>query len=111
MEHTIAATAALILAVFLIIMGIFALTGSFPKPEEVLAAENSAETPVKSETAYTLGIYEGKLALFMNESRYPLKIYEVSARTLPEFDQTRLAEGIEIFSEEQLFSLIEDFTS
>ncbi len=111
MEHTLAITTALILVVSLLIIGIFALTGSFALPKEALAAENSAETETPKESIYILGIYNGKLALFNGESRYPLKIYDLWVRSLPSSDISRLEEGIKIFSEEQLFSIIEDFTS
>ena len=111
MEHTFAATAAMLILVFLAVIGLFLLTGSFEAEEEVLAAENSASASETEPPEMCLGIFEGKLALFIGESPYPNVIYDFFARTLPEEDRIRLAEGIKISSEEELEALLEDYMS
>ena len=58
-----------------------------------------------------LGTFEGKLALFVGKSPYPNRIFDFMVRTLPLEDQSRLAEGIKISSEEELELLLEDFMS
>ena len=111
MEHSFAAAAALLLAVFLIVFGIFALEDHF-SPEETLSHEEEISIDEKpEEEKMLLGIFEGKLALFVGESPYPNKIYDFLTRTLPEKDRKSLSEGIEINSEEELKALLEDFMS
>lgn len=112
MEHTFSVTAALLGAVAAGVIGAFALTGFFENEEQVLAAENSlSEETVSEEQKMFLGVFEGKLALFIGESPYPNIVYDFLTRTLPAEDQNRLSEGIEISSESELQSLLEDFMS
>lgn len=112
MEHTFSAAAALLFLVAVAVIGLFSFAGAFSVTEEASAAENSvSEESAPQEQKIVLGIFEGKLALFIGESPYPNKVYDFMARTLPEEDQKRLSEGIEIASEEELLSLLEDYMS
>ena len=112
MEHTFSITAALLWATALAVIGLFAVTGFFENKERVLAAENPAsEESAPQQQKMSLGVFEGKLALFIGESPYPNIVYDFLTRTLPEEDQNRLGEGIEVSSEEELQSLLEDFMS
>ena len=58
---------------------------------------------------YILKSYEGKIALFTNDSSEPLKVYEVYIRNLPEQDIKELQNGIKAENEEELSRLLEDF--
>ncbi len=112
MEHTFSAAAMLLALTAAAVIGLFALTGYFGNSEETLAAESSfPEQSEESARKMSLGIFDGKLALYIGESPYPNTVYDFMARTLPEEDQKRLSEGIEISSEEELQSLLEDFMS
>lgn len=99
MEHTFAVTAALIIATSVFVAGAFALTG--PSEEEKTAAVIEAENEMPREEApeMKLGIFEGKLALFIGKSRYPNTVYDFFVRNLPQEDQNLLSEGIKISSE------------
>ncbi len=112
MEHTLAITVCALLLTAVLVLGLFALTGFFSLPEETaLAAENSAIAEEPAPQKLVLGIFEEKLALFVGTSPYPNKIYDFYARNLPLEDRERLLKGIEVASEEELFALLEDFTS
>ena len=111
MEHTFSATAALLFLVAAAVIGLFLLTGSFRPEEEVLPTENSVSASESKPQEMFLGIFEGKLALFIGESPYPNKVYDFMARVLPAEDQKRLSEGIKISSEEELEALLEDYMS
>ena len=61
--------------------------------------------------AYTLGVWEGRLAVFEGEAAFPMKLYEVAVASLPTAEQDRLREGVGVNSLEELQQLLEDYTS
>ena len=111
MEHTFAMTAALIIATSVFVAGAFALadTAEEEKSAAVIEAEN--EMPQEETPEMMLGIFEGKLALYIGKSRYPDTVYDFFVRNLPPEDQNLLSEGIKISSEEELSKILEDFMS
>lgn len=112
LEHSFSATLALLFVTAGAIIGMFALSPAEPENRENLPASNEEyeEAPEK-EPEMKLGVFEGKLALFIGESPYPNKIYDFSIRTLPEEDKLLLEKGMKISSEEELLRLLEDLTS
>lgn len=73
-----------------------------------------AELPRGADTTFdtqVLGQWEGKLARFTSHSDTPAQIYDVPIASLPEDVQQQLSQGITVTSEEQLVSLLENFTS
>ena len=110
MEHTLAVTVAALLLVSVLILSAFALSGAFPPEEE--AAKLQSGVPIeKEETKMILGAYQGRLALYIGDGRYPNEVYETWIRSLPEEDQKRIGEGIPVSSEAELALLLEDLTS
>ena len=69
------------------------------------------EPPVSQAALYTIGVWEGQLAVFQSGEPEPDSVYDVFVATLPAEEQTRLEQGIPVYSEEQLTSLLEDYTS
>lgn len=61
--------------------------------------------------AYTLGEWEGQLAVFEGEDTFPQKLYDVAVAALPRSEQERLKNGIAVANEEELQRLLEDYTS
>jgi len=59
--------------------------------------------------AYTLREYHGKIGVFRHDQTVPEKIINTAVNALPEFDRQSLADGIEVYSQEELARLIEDF--
>ncbi len=60
---------------------------------------------------YIVKEYEGKIAVFKNESTIPMNIYDSYVSLLPEHDRTLLENGIRAESTEKLQEIIEDYTS
>lgn len=117
MKHSLSLTAA---ALFLTGCAVFALMFGLGEAESsALDGEAAAEAGFsegaapagESEKKMFLREFDGKLALFVGEGRYPKKVYDLFVRSLPLEDRTRLSAGIEVSSEEELKSLLEDFTS
>lgn len=118
MKHSLSLTAA---ALFLTGCAVFALMFGLGEAEssaldgeaaaEAGFSEGTAAPAGESENKMFLREFDGKLALFVGEGRYPKKVYDLFVRSLPLEDRTRLSAGIEVSSEEELKSLLEDFTS
>lgn len=118
MKHSLSLTAA---ALFLTGCAVFALMFGLGEAEssaldgeaaaEAGFSEGTASPAGESENKMFLREFDGKLALFVGEGRYPKKVYDLFVRSLPLEDRTRLSAGIEVSSEEELKSLLEDFTS
>lgn len=55
--------------------------------------------------------WNGQVALFLPDGTEPLTVYEVNVMALPEEERRSLAEGIAVNSEEELASILENYTS
>ena len=60
---------------------------------------------------FLLGIYEGKVALWKDNQKKPIKVFPYEASMFPEEDQKRLKEGVHVDSLSELYKLIEDYFS
>ena len=60
---------------------------------------------------FLLGIYEGRIALWMDGIKKPVYVSEYSANILPPADRERLEKGICVKDREQLNRLLEDYLS
>lgn len=60
---------------------------------------------------FLLGIYEGKVALWKDNQKKPIKVFPYQASLLPEADQERLRQGVHVKSISELYKLIEDYFS
>ena len=60
---------------------------------------------------FLLGVYEGKIALWRDNQKKPMKVFPYQASMLPEEDQKRLEEGIHVDSLRELHKLVEDYLS
>ena len=103
----------------------FLSRGSTPQPqpepqpqEEPISPSRPVENPLPDEPeepqspeGYLLRDYEGRLAIFREESNTPEMIFDVYTRLLPQADQERLTEGISAPDYETLTRLIEDYIS
>ena len=109
MEHSFGAAVAALLITGAAVLGIFAFS---EEPErEAKIPENPVSVSEEERQKAVLGVFEGKLALFVGESPYPNIVYDFFVRNLPPEDQIRLSEGIFVSSESELESLLEDFMS
>ena len=60
---------------------------------------------------FILGIHEGKVALWKENHKKPVKVFPYQASLLPEEDQKRLQEGVYVESLGALYKLIQDYFS
>ena len=60
---------------------------------------------------FTLGIYQGRLALWKDGSQTPAKIYPLRVVTLPDADIQRLEDGIHAENPGEITALLEDYLS
>lgn len=60
---------------------------------------------------FLLGIKDGYVALWKDNSVTPLEVFPYKAQLLPEEDQRLLEKGIYISSHEELMRLLEDYLS
>ena len=110
MEHTFFATLCVLALSAAVVICSMALAGSFDK-EEPSFYEPSEVVFSAEEKTMVLGVFEGKLALFIGKSDYPNRVFDFMIRTLPPDDQKLLSDGIKISSEEELSAILEDYMS
>ncbi len=68
-------------------------------------------TDGKAETArYTIGEWEGKLAVFEGDQPYPRQVFEVYVDALPQELRERVKSGVSAQDDAQLSVLLEDYT-
>lgn len=60
---------------------------------------------------YSVKEYNGCIAVFKKDSKYPLRTTEISVKTLPAADQKILKNGIFAENNEQLNEILEDYLS
>lgn len=75
----------------------------------------SGQTPgaaVSTGAKYTVADYQGRLAVYLSaQMDAPQYITDVEVSTLPRADRLALADGIPIYTEEELTSILEDYSS
>lgn len=102
-------------AVRLVILGVAAAAVLATVILAVMYVRFGRSMPRKTEdgtpAAYTLGVWEGRLAVFEGEAAFPMKLYEVAVISLPQDEQQRLREGIAVNDLRELQLLLEDYTS
>ena len=67
-----------------------------------------SQTPVP---VYVLKEYQGKVSVYKYNHEEPYAVTDIVVDTLPPYDQETLIKGINVYSEEQLTRLLEDFDS
>lgn len=80
-------------------------------PEEQTPLSVPTEATQPTFPAQILKTWGGRLARFCADSDTPDEIYDVAVASLPAEVQAELAVGILVSSEEELVSLLENFTS
>lgn len=78
--------------------------------EEKKNFQSSPSSIVESKI-YKVKNHNGNIAVFNSESSEPLKIISVAVEELPPADQELLKKGIEVYSEEELVTILEDYCS
>ncbi|MBE6828443.1 MAG: hypothetical protein E7514_07560 [Ruminococcaceae bacterium] len=76
-----------------------------------LASKDDQSVETTASPLYTLGVYDGRVALYKRNFSMPVEIYDVYLDTLPEADRGLIENGIYAYSDEEAERLIEDYTS
>ncbi len=84
-----------------------------PQEEMNRASAPSTEVTLPSGPAplYRVASYQGLVSVFPPQGDRPIQVTETPVAALPEADQAALERGIEIFSQEELAGLLEDYGS
>lgn len=90
--------------------------GGNPLPESSYSNSgifSSISSERTKQDSYTIKTFSnGQIGVFKNDSDEPsIVLNEIVLYTLPEFDQRLLDEGITVYSDEELYALIEDLDS
>ena len=59
---------------------------------------------------YTIGVWEGQVAVFERHQAYPKQVYDMPLSGLPYELRQQLLEGVAVYSEDELSILVEDYT-
>ena len=112
MKSTRTALSVLIIAlVCLAVILVLSNTDIISKPAANNTESETVAASSPSAPKYTVGEYDGKLAVFFGESDTPTLIYEVRVDSLPEADAALLKNGITAETDAELRSIVEDYTS
>ena len=60
--------------------------------------------------AYTIGVWQGQVAVFEGAQTFPRQVFDVSVETLPPELQRQVRQGVPAESDAQLSVLLEDYT-
>ena len=77
----------------------------------ILLFSSGTDKNPDSRNLLILKSYNGKVALYENDNATPKNIYDIYIDSLPQADRDQLSAGIEIESDAQLQSLLEDLDS
>lgn len=67
-------------------------------------------TPAHPTPLYTIGVWEGRVAVFERHQSYPKQVYDMPLTGLPYEVRQELLEGVPAHSDEELSVLLEDYT-
>jgi len=80
------------------------------RPETPVPSEIEAPSVATTDPLYTVGVFEGRLAVFAGQSNTPQTVYDVFVSSLPSAEQEALHRGIPVQTETALQRLLEDYT-
>ena len=91
---------AVVIALLLSAVSLFVLFRFYLPPKESRA----------SNAPFTIGTWEGQVAVFERGQDFPRQVFEVYVNALPEEQRRRVLEGIPVEDETRLSILLEDYT-
>ena len=75
------------------------------------AAQEQEAQPSVQTACWTVGLWQGHVAVFHQGAAAPETVLEMPAEALPETDRAALARGIPVNTPEELAALLEDYGS
>lgn len=87
-----------------------------PAPQGESGVQTQAEPQQETESEkpkhlYEMGVWEGKVAVFVPGTNVPMRITEMPVASLPEADQKALEARIPVYDAQALASFLEDYGS
>lgn len=64
----------------------------------------------RSNARYTIGVWEGQVAVFEGRHTFPRQVFDVHVDTLPEQQRREVLEGVPADDDAELSVLLEDYT-
>ena len=83
--------------------------GQPQQPQSQMEPQQTAEP--EAQHMYEMGIWEGKVAVFLPGTNVPMRITEMPATSLPTADQQALKDRIPVYDAQELASFLEDYGS
>lgn len=99
-----------IIAIGLVISSLI-LSFAHNKALSFTQADTIDTTPIEERSGYMLKIYNSRIGIFRTPSETPYSYLDTDISYLNEYDKELLLNGIEVSTESELKSLIEDLTS
>lgn len=90
------------------VIAVFVWVGKTPVPEDGTAPPDAA-TP--SQPYRIVGVWDGKVAVFLPLADTPETVYDTRVSTLPEEERQKLSAGIAAPDSDMLKRLLEDYLS
>lgn len=69
-----------------------------------------APTAATHTPLYTIGVWEGQVAVFERHQSYPKQVFDMPVSALPQELRQRVLEGVPAYTEAELSVLLEDYT-
>lgn len=69
-------------------------------------AQNQSPAP-----AYTIGVWEGKVAVFEGDDDFPMQVFDDAVAGLPLKQQQEVLDGVAVQNADELYLILEDYTS
>ena len=81
------------------------------KPAQATESAKNEVKPQPKKSGYKIQEYNGNIAVFENGQDKPFRKTEIAVKNLPEVDRNELKNGIEVETNEELQTLLEDYLS
>lgn len=111
MENTRVHIAMLMVSMTISAVLLVVSAGNAVKAHKEIQVEKAAALAEKEPVGFVLKEYEGKAALFRENSEKPYQILNLEIYLLPDADREALKQGIFAENEEELKTLLEDWES
>lgn len=83
--------------------------GQLQQPQSQTEPQQTSEP--EAQHMYEMGIWEGKVAVFLPGTDMPMRITEMPVTSLPTADQQALKDRIPVYDAQELASFLEDYGS
>lgn len=83
--------------------------GQLQQQQSQMEPQQTAEP--EAQHMYEMGIWEGKVAVFLPGTNVPMRITEMPVTSLPTADQQALKDRIPVYDAQELASFLEDYGS